>query len=515
MRNEAYLALSMNEATPRLTMHQISKRFGATQALDDISMTAFAGETLALIGENGAGKSTLMKILSGAHVPDMGSMTLDGAKYNPRGPQEARQAGVAMIYQELNLAPDLSVEENIMLGQEMARYGIVRRSDQRRKVQEVLSLLGHANLDPRRIVGSLPIGMQQIVEIARGIASEAKVMVFDEPTSSLSQHDVQELFRMIRRLQSKGLAIVYISHFLEEIREIAQRYVVLRDGRLAGNGMLAEVSNSQIVSLMVGRNVESLFPKVPHSFGEVALRVENVSGKIFPKDISFQVRSGEIFGLFGLVGAGRTETLRILMGLDPPMSGCVTANGHLCSPTPKGRIREGFGLVSEDRKKEGLSQSMSIVDNMTLSRLSDYTRGGMIGLRRRRESAANWMKKLSVKARSPEQPVNHLSGGNQQKVAIARVLHQQAKILLLDEPTRGIDVGTKAEIYQWIGDLAAEGKSIVFVSSYLPELIAVCDTIGVMSRGKLVDVRPTHAWNDKEILSAAVMLDDVTDIASS
>jgi ribose transport system ATP-binding protein len=495
-------------AQPILSMHGIEKRFGATQALKDISLTAHAGETLALIGENGAGKSTLMKILSGAHSPDAGTMMLDGQVFRPRGPHEARKVGIAMIYQELSLAPDLSVEENIMLGQERSHFGFIRKSQHRLRVRHVLSLLGHADLNPERKVGSLSIGTQQIVEIARGLASDAKVMVFDEPTSSLAAHDVQELFRLIRRLQTQGLAIVYISHFLEEIREIAHRYVVLRDGKSAGDGLLQDISNKQIVSLMVGRNVDELFPKVPHSMGETVLDVRELSGVRIPRSVSFKLRSGEVMGLFGLIGAGRTETLRHLMGLDGPSSGSVLIRGRQGRATPQARIRDGLGIVSEDRKGEGLSQSMSIVDNLTLSDLKPYSKLGLLNLAKRRKEADRWMKTLSIKARSPLQSVSQLSGGNQQKVAIARVLHQDATILLLDEPTRGIDVGTKAEIYQWVGELAAKGKSILFVSSYLPELMAVCDTIGVMAKGRLREVRPTNDWTQAELLSVAVSTDE-------
>jgi ribose transport system ATP-binding protein len=502
------MSMDRTAGNVRLTMQGIGKRFGATLALDEICLTARAGETLALIGENGAGKSTLMKILSGAHVPDAGSMTLDGQRYKPRGPLDARRSGVSMIYQELSLAPDLSVEENMMLGQERSTFGFVNRIKQRELVREALGLLGHSELHPTRIVGSLPVGTQQIVEIARGLVSNAKVMVFDEPTSSLSGHDVQELFRLIHALQKQGIAIVYISHFLEEIREIAKRYTVLRDGRMAGEGLLDDVSNSQIVSLMVGRSVDSLFPRVPHALGEPVLTVSGLSGKRIPNDVSFQLRRGEIVGMFGLVGAGRTETLRLMMGLDRTTRGEIRWKGQSCNFGTRARIRNGLGLVSEDRKGEGLSQSLSIVDNLTLSKLSPYSKFGLLSLGQRRSAASHWMKRLAIKSRSPEQLVSQLSGGNQQKVAIARVLHQGAELLLLDEPTRGIDVGTKAEIYRWIGELAAEGKTVLFVSSYLPELMAVCDTIGVMAKGSLKAIKPTSMWTESDVLSCAVMSDN-------
>lgn len=493
-----------SDSAPVLVMQGISKRFGATQALEDVSLSAQAGSVLALIGENGAGKSTLMKVLSGAHAPDTGSMMLAGQPFQPTGPHTARGAGVAIVYQELNLAPDLSVEDNIMLGVERHRGGLLRRKTQRQQVREALELLGHPDVTPDRIVGTLSIGAQQLVEIARALVSRPQVVVFDEPTSSLPRQDVERLFEIIRRLQTQGIAIIYISHFLEEIREVADRYVVLRDGQPAGGGSLTDTSDEAIVALMVGRSVDTLFPEVPHEIGEVVLRVGHLSGPSLPVDVSFDLRGGEIFGLFGLVGAGRTETLRTVFGLDRLKAGQVELSGRRLSGGPRNRIRAGMGLVSEDRKAEGLAQAMSIVDNLTLSDLSPYARGGWLQLSKRQQAAEAWMQRLHVKARQSGQTIGNLSGGNQQKVAIARVMHQRASILLLDEPTRGIDVGTKAEIYRLIGQMAAEGKTIIFVSSYLPELLAVCDTLGVMSKGRLAEVRPVSEWRETEILSIAI-----------
>ncbi len=287
----------MNDAPPLLEMHEICKRFGATQALRGVTLSAKAGEVLALIGENGAGKSTLMKVLSGAHRPDSGSMRLASSNYAPHGPHDARLAGVAMIYQELTLAPDLSVEDNIMLGQEQHRWGWLRRGQQRRKVRQVLEMLGHPDLHPATIVGRLSIGAQQLVEIARALVLDAKVIVFDEPTSSLTERDVRRLFDVIRRLKDSGLAVVYISHFLEEIREVAERYTVLRDGQTAGSGLLAGATEAQIVSLMVGRNVADLFPSVPHSSGEEILAIAGLSGPHSPRNVTFSLRRGEILGI--------------------------------------------------------------------------------------------------------------------------------------------------------------------------------------------------------------------------
>ncbi|HND51933.1 MAG TPA: sugar ABC transporter ATP-binding protein [Pirellulaceae bacterium] len=491
-----------------LRMEAVSKSFGPTRALQSVDLEVRAGEVLALIGENGAGKSTLMKILSGAQPADSGRMTLGGALYSPRGPHDAREAGVAMIYQELTLAPDLSVEDNVMLGQEVSRWGWLRRGEQRRRVRSALDLLGHPDLHPGVRVGDLSVGAQQLVEIARALVLQARLIVFDEPTSSLAQRDVKHLFRVIRKLRESGIGVVYISHFLEEIRQICDRYAVLRDGRSVGAGLLSGVTENEIVSLMVGRSVDDLFPTVPHEPGEAILKVDRLSGLRIPTDVSFEVRRGEILGLAGLVGAGRTETLRAIFGLQPARGGEVTLiGGPALRGSVRQRIRAGLGFVSEDRKAEGLAQTRSLNDNITYSRLAPYSRWGWLNLKRRREQVAEWMRKLEVKAQSPEQPASALSGGNQQKVAIARVLHQDAELLLLDDPTRGIDVGTKAEIYRLMGRLAADGKAIIFVSSYLPELMAVCDRIGVMSRGRLREVRPTADWTEEQIMACAVRID--------
>ena len=493
--------------TALLRMSDVSKSFGATRALGGVSLEARGGEVLALVGENGAGKSTLMKILSGAIAPDAGEMHLAGGRYAPKGPHDARAAGVTMIYQELNLAPDLSVVENVMLGQEQRRFGFVRRAAGERRVREALELLGRADLPLDAPVRRLSVADQQVVEIARALAIQAKVIVFDEPTSSLTQHDVENLFRVIEKLKRSGIAIIYISHFLEEIRLIADRYTVLRDGAVAGGGRLADASEGEIVSLMVGRKVDDLFPTIAHAPGEVVLSLKSLSGRAMPHDVSFELRRGEILGIAGLVGSGRTELLRCLLALDPIRRGTVRVLATTPRPTPHARILAGLGLVSEDRKGEGLAQRESIVDNVTYSRLAPYSRMGWLNLRRRRDVVQEWMRRLNVKARSAEQQVEHLSGGNQQKVALLRVLHQDADVLLLDEPTRGIDVGTKSEIYRLMAELAAQGKAIIFVSSYFAELLGVCDRVGVMARGRLREIRAARDWTSASLLSCALGVD--------
>ncbi len=493
----------MFQATHLLEMRGIHKRFGATTALAGVDLALSRGEVLALIGENGAGKSTLMRVLSGACRPDQGTMRLDGTDYAPVRPLDARRAGIAMIYQELSLAPDLSVEDNLMLGQERHAWGWIRRGDQRRQVEAVLARLGHPELSASAIVSKLSVGARQLVEIARALIQSAKVVVFDEPTSALARPDVSRLFDVIRDMRDRGLGVIYISHFLEESSAIADRYCVLRDGRTVGTGRMSEATADQIVAMMVGRRVDDLFPGVPHAPGEVVLELNALCGQSAPQGASFALRRGEILGLAGLVGAGRTELVRCLYGLDAVRTGNVRLAGVGLNGSPRRRIAAGMGFVSEDRAGEGLALDRSLADNLTYSRLGPYTRLGWLNLRRRNGVAGRWMEALNVKATDPGQAVRDLSGGNQQKIAIGRLLHQDADLLLLDEPTRGVDVATKAEIYKMLGQLAADGRAILFVSSYLPELLAVCDRIGVMRRGRLVEIRPAGRWSEETIMSAA------------
>jgi ribose transport system ATP-binding protein len=488
-------------------MTGISKHFGATCALRDVSLEVREREVLALIGENGAGKSTLMKVLSGVYQADEGRMELSGRPYRPDNPQAARRAGVAIVYQELTLASHLSVEDNIMLGQEVGRFGWLSRSQQRPRVRAALELLGHPDLKLDTPVHRLSIGAQQLVEIARALVMQARLIVFDEPTSSLTRHDARRLFDVIGRLKNSGMGVVYISHFLEEVREVSDRFTVLRDGRSVGSGELQSTTEADIITLMVGRTVDDQFPHVPHQPGNPILSIEKLCGNRLPDDVSLELRRGEILGIAGLVGAGRTELLRCLFGLDPVTKGHVRIAGCITRNTPPEMIAAGVGLVSEDRKGEGLAQLQSIADNLTASWLRPYSRCGLINLRRRRAAVETWMGRLRIKARSPEQPLVELSGGNQQKVAIARVLHQQADVLLLDEPTRGIDVGTKAEIYRMMGQAAAAGKAIIFVSSYFSELLAVCDRVAVMARGRVREIRSAAQWSEHAVLQAAVGLE--------
>ena len=483
----------------RLRMESIRKRFGATQALAGVDLEVSAGEVLALVGENGAGKSTLMKVLSGAYTPDEGRMWLDGQPYHPTDPMAARRAGVAMIYQELSLARHLSVMENILLGIEPHRGPLMDWRKTRQIAADAMVQIGRPDIPLTIPVGRLSIAEQQLVEIARATAIGSKVVVLDEPTSSLTSHDIAGLFRLIRRLRDQGHAIIYISHFLEEVRAISNRFVVLRDGRSVGGGITADAEIDRIISLMVGRKVEDLYPRSHHEPGEVLLTVRNLAGEKKPAKASLELHRGEVLGIAGLVGGGRTELLRAIFGLDAVAAGDVkvgVVTGGTASPAI--RWRQGMGMLSEDRKVEGLAVGLSIADNLTLSRLGWLVRPSEI-----QAIARQWITKLNIRCAGPGQPVVDLSGGNQQKVAIARLLYHGVDILLLDEPTRGIDVGSKAEIYRLIDELAKTGKAVIVVSSYLPELMGICDRIAVMCRGHLHPARATSTVTEESIMLEA------------
>jgi ribose transport system ATP-binding protein len=491
-------------------MRGIQKRFGATVALDGVNLRARQGEVHALIGENGAGKSTLMKVLSGALQADAGDMLLQGARYAPAGPAAAREAGVAMIYQELTLAPHLTVAENVLLGIELQRFGFVRTNEARAKVTAALEVLQHPEISPEQSVGRLSISAQQLVEVARALVSDARVIILDEPTSSLTQKDAARLFDVIRRLKARDVAIIYISHFLEEVEEISDDYTVLRDGKSVGGGRMDDTNLDDIIELMVGRSVEEMFPRIEHEIGEPLLDLDTLAGERAPERASLTLRRGEILGIAGLVGAGRTEMMRSIFGLDAVTSGQVmlTGVGEITGQSPHRAIRNGLGYVSENRKDEGLFLNLPVADNVTLSDYRPLARGGWISERRQFAAVRGWIDALSIKARGPEQEVGGLSGGNQQKVALARLLHQDADVFLLDEPTRGIDVGSKVQIYELMGELAKRGKAVLFVSSYLPELLGVADRIAVMNRGVLSEARPADELNEEAIMRIATIGED-------
>jgi ribose transport system ATP-binding protein len=488
---------------PRLKMAGVRKRFGATIALAGVDLQVNSGEILALVGENGAGKSTLMKVLSGAHEPDEGQMWLDGTPYRPRHPLDARRAGVAMIYQELSLTRHLSVMENILLGMEPCIGPVVDWFKVKTIARSAMEQVGRPDIPVSSLVGNLSIAQQQLVEIARAVAVGCRVLVLDEPTSSLSLRDIRNLFALVRRLKSQGHAIVYISHFLEEVKELTDRFTVLRDGQSVGCGATVEASTSQIIAMMVGRQVSELYPRSQRRPGEVIMEIDGLAGLKKPVSASLALRRGEVVGIAGLVGAGRTEFVRTLFGLDRVRAGKVRIGTCLGHASPARRWNQGVGMVSEDRKTEGLAVGLSIADNVTLSKLP-----AVLTPSRQAAWCRPWIQKFPIKCRSPHQPVGDLSGGNQQKVAIARLLHHDVDVLLLDEPTRGIDVGSKAQIYKIIDELACQGKAVLMVSSYLPELMGVCDRISVMCRGTLGPARPVSVINEHQIMLEATGVGD-------
>jgi len=491
-----------------LELHQIKKTFGRTIALDGVDLSLNGGEVHALIGENGAGKSTLMNVVTGAMVPDEGRMEMNGKTFSPLSTFDARRNGIAIIHQELSLAPDLSVAENIYLGAEPARLGWLDRSKLHRQTSEVLHSFGHSDLSPNAVVRQLSTAAQQVVEICRAIAVRSNIVLMDEPTSSLQREDVKHLFHLIKKLRDDGVAIIYISHFLEEIREIADRFTILRDGKSVASGKMAEVSDEYLVSKMVGRSVDNIYPvRGKPSLDAIALEVKGVTAPPELLGAEFELARGEIVGIAGLVGAGRTKLVRTMFGLDRAHSGTIEFAGRTVSAQggkPLVRLLAGMGYLSEDRKGEGLALNMSVADNITLTRFSTCSRLGLLDRTKQKAQAERMVNKLAIRANDVRQPVQTLSGGNQQKVALARLIHQQADILLLDEPTRGIDIGSRERIYHAIAELAEKGRSILMVSSYLPELFGICDRIAVMSRGRLSPARPVFEWTPETVLQAAI-----------
>ncbi|MDZ4830660.1 MAG: sugar ABC transporter ATP-binding protein [Phycisphaerae bacterium] len=478
-----------------LSMRGVRKRFAATVALAGVDLEVAAGEIHALLGENGAGKSTLMKILAGAITPDAGVISLNGTTYAPRDPIAGRDAGVAMIYQELTLAPHLSVVENIRL----AREKTITRAD----ATAALRALGLTN-SVNTLVKNLGPGERQIVEIARAIAADARVIVLDEPTSSIGPMEASRVFDAMRRLRDLGRAVIFISHHLDEVRAVAERFTVLRDGASVGTGRIAETSDDALIALMAGRPLGQLFPVRTWAAGGVVLKIDALAGDSLPRDASLELRRGEIFGIAGLIGAGRTELLRTIFGLDAVRAGHVRVGAWSSSTAqPYLNLRHGVGMLSEDRKNEGLAQRLPIATNLLLSSLNRHARHGVVDDRTLARASEPWLARLGIKAASPLRLVSELSGGNQQKVAIARLLAHDVDVMLLDEPTRGIDVGSKAEIYRLLASLASQGKAIVMVSSVATELLGLCDRIAVMHRGVLGAARAADAWTEESIVHAA------------
>ena len=465
-----------------LIVKGVSKRFDATQALDQIDLEVKPGEVVALLGENGAGKSTLSNIIAGTFPPDTGSMQWQGRPYAPAEPGEAIAAGIGMIHQELRLLPDLSVAENVFIGRWPMKGGRIDREQMNARAAAQLQRLG-LDIPPERNVRSLRVAAQQQVEIAKALTLDAKLLLLDEPTAALGAEETEHLFAVIDQLRTEGVSFIYVSHRLEEIARIADRIVVLRDGRWVASHESAQVPVSQLIEDMVGRNLDRLFPAADEPGSEEVLQVNGLTGNGF-RDVSFSVRAGEILGIAGIVGAGRTELVRAIAGADPVAAGSVSVNGTpLRLGDPLTAIRAGIALVPEDRKAEGIVLDMPIADNIAVTNLDRLAEGGWVKPGRVRATAQSAIARLQVKG-APEQHVRALSGGNQQKVVIAKWLERKPKVIILDEPTRGIDMGARAAIYEVIADLARAGMAVVVVSSELEEVLGLSHRVMVLSRGE-------------------------------
>src|ERR1700739_4557693 len=475
-----------SSAGPILEIRGITKSFPGVRALKNVDLRIWPGEVHALMGENGAGKSTLMKILAGAYRPDSGEILFDGAPVHLRTPHEARLAGIGIIYQELTVAPNLTVTGNVFLGSELKRFGFMKdAASMDRKTQEVLHRLG-ARFDASERAANLQVAEQQQVEIARALFHKSRVLVMDEPTAALSDRETIRLFEIVRQLRSEGLAIIYISHRMAEVYELADRLSVLRDGEYVGELKRPEFSADKVIEMMVGRRLEDFYEHTKHSAGQVVLEVKNMSDGKRVKNANFQLRHGEVLGLAGLVGAGRTEPARLIFGADKRKSGEVYLEGKkLQINQPKDAIRAGIGYVPEDRKLQGVFLQMSSGENITMNILGRCAKAGVLDFKKLTDRANVEVKAMRVRTASLKQRAGGLSGGNQQKLLLARWLEINPRVLILDEPTRGVDVGAKAEIYALIQQLLEKGMAVLFISSELPEIVGVCDRVLVMREGEI------------------------------
>ena len=474
----------MTATASALRMRGISKIFPGVKALSNVNFTVEYGRIHAVVGENGAGKSTLMKILSGSYAPTTGTTEIAGVEVQMRRPADAQKLGIRMVHQELNLVPDLTVAENIYLGRMPSRRLLVDRQAMLRKAAAVLKEL-EAAIDPKARLGDLTISQQQLVEIAKSYSADPRIIVLDEPTSSLSEHETKALFSILRKMKSQGIAIIYISHRLKEVLDIADDVTILRDGSMIDTRPAAGITAAEMIRLMVGREVANVFPKTLSKIGPVAFKVTGLSDGEKFHDVGFDVRSGEILGLTGLVGAGRTEVAQAIFGLAPLATGRIEINGKAVRiGSPAAAVKAGIAYVPEDRKGDGIVPSMSVRENISLPVLRRLSRLGRIGMSRDRGLAAKYTRDFSIVPPDPERRINLLSGGNQQKAIISRWLAAGPKVLILDEPTRGVDVGAKAEIHRIIGELVAGGMAVVMISSELPEVMGVCDRVVVMRDGR-------------------------------
>ncbi|MPW21132.1 ATP-binding cassette domain-containing protein [Paraburkholderia sp. CNPSo 3157] len=508
------MASTDQDALPAvLSVAGIGKTY-AEPVLADVSLALHAGEALALTGENGAGKSTLSKIIGGLVDPTTGSMQLAGAPYAPASRTEAEALGIRMVMQELNLLPTLSVAENLFLNR-LPRagklgFGWIDRRKLREDAREAMAQVGLEAIDPDTLVGELGIGHQQMVEIARNLIGDCRVLILDEPTAMLTAREVDLLFEQIDRLKARGVALVYISHRLEELARVAERVAVLRDGRLVRVDAMANLTSDQIVTLMVGRELGERIDLGARNIGATLLKVDGMTRAPVVRDVSFEVKAGEIFGVSGLIGAGRTELMRLVYGADQKDAGTVSlaaTPGAAPTPvqigTPSDAVKHGIALITEDRKGEGLLLPQPVAANVSLGNLRSVARHGIVDAKRENALAKRQIDAMRIRTSGPAQPVGELSGGNQQKVVIGRWLARDCKVLLFDEPTRGIDVGAKFDIYGLMGALAREGRALVVVSSDLRELMLICDRIGVMSAGRMTGVFRRDEWTQDALLAAA------------
>ncbi|WP_214106150.1 sugar ABC transporter ATP-binding protein [Acrocarpospora catenulata] len=491
-------------ATPLLALSGVSKSFGAVAALRDVRLELYSGEAHALVGENGAGKSTLVKILAGVHAPDQGTLTLDGRPVTLGNPADARAAGIAVIYQEPTLFPDLSVAENIFMGRQPLRsLRRIASAEMRARAIELCERLG-VPLDPDRPARGLSIADQQIVEIAKALSLDARVLVMDEPTAALSGVEVERLFTVARSLRDSGTAVLFISHRFDEVFALCQRVTVMRDGRWVSTDPAADLSVDEVVRRMVGREVTSLFPKEPATVGEPRLEVRGLTRHGSFADVSFTVRGGEIVALAGLVGAGRSEVSRAIFGVDPYDAGQVCVDGkRLPRGDTAAAIEAGLALVPEDRRQQGLVMELSVERNATLPRRWALTRMGLLFGGAERRAAGTWAERLQVKAARLSDAVSTLSGGNQQKVVLAKWLATHPRVLIVDEPTRGIDVGTKSEVHRLLSRLAGDGVAVLMVSSELPEVLGMADRVLVMHEGRLAADIPRDRADEESVMLAA------------
>jgi rhamnose transport system ATP-binding protein len=489
-----------------LKVEGISKAFAGVQALKGVSFDLRAGEVHALVGENGAGKSTLIKVITGAHQPDEGTIEILGNRIEDNDPIRARGLGIAAIYQQPALLPDLSVAENIALGLEPGGWWRrVRWGERRDRARRLLGRIG-ASIDPEAEVRGLSMPEQQLVEIARALGAEARIVIMDEPTASLSDQEVDRLFRVIGELKGQGVGIIYISHRLEELPQVADRVTALRDGGLVGTRRMAEVSRGELIRMMVGRELSAVFPKAPAELGPVRLEARGLGNRAAGvRDVDLSVRAGEVLGLAGLVGAGRTELARILFGLTPADAGEVRLRGRTVAvESPAQAVAMGIAYVPEDRRRHGVILDLATAANITLATLRAHSRLGLLDSVKEKATASQFVRRLGIKTPSIQTPVGNLSGGNQQKVALARWLAARPAVLILDEPTQGVDVGAKAEIHRLMSDLARDGLAILMISSELPEILGMSDRIAVMHGGTIVGILDRAGATQEAILELAL-----------